>query len=123
MRVPLTFRKRGGRKLVIVPPGSTNGHRPGRASTTPWSRQSPGLPGGAKLLETGMHTTIAEIAAAEKINASYVGRVLRLTLLSPEIVEAILDGRQPADLQLKDLLRPFPVSWREQRAEIWGPFP
>jgi hypothetical protein len=66
---------------------------------------------------------VSEIAAAEKINASYVGRVLRLTLLSPEIVEAILDGRQPADLQLEDLLRPFPVGWREQRAEIWGPFP
>ena len=49
-----------------------------------------------KMLETGTYTTVAEIAAAEKINASYVGRVLRLTLLSPEIVEAILDGRQPA---------------------------
>jgi hypothetical protein len=42
-----------------------------------------------KLLETDTHTTVAEIAAVEKINSSYVGRVLRLTLLSPEIVEAI----------------------------------
>jgi hypothetical protein len=77
----------------------------------------------AKVLETGTHTTVAEIAAAEKINASYVGRVLRLTLLSPEIVEAILDGRQPAGLQLGDLLRLFPVDWREQRAEICGANP
>ena len=45
----------------------------------------------------GVFATVEEIAAAEKINASYVGRVLRLTLLAPDIVEAILDGRQPAD--------------------------
>src|SRR6266540_7084901 len=51
-----------------------------------------------KLLENGTHTTIAEIAAAEKINESYVGRVLRLTLLAPDIVEAILGGRQPTEM-------------------------
>ncbi len=49
------------------------------------------------MLETGTHATIAEIAAAEKINASYVGRVLRLTLLAPDIVESILNGRQPTE--------------------------
>jgi hypothetical protein len=51
-----------------------------------------------KLLETGVHGTIGEIATAEKINASYVGRLLRLTLLAPDIVEAILDGRHPTDM-------------------------
>jgi hypothetical protein len=50
------------------------------------------------MLENGTHTTIAEMAAAEKINESYVGRVLRLTLLAPDIVEAILGGRQPAEV-------------------------
>ena len=74
-----------------------------------------------EMLENGTHATIVEIAAAEKINASYVGHVLRLTLLAPDIVEAILGGRQPADQQLEDLLlRPFSVGWREQRAEIFG---
>jgi hypothetical protein len=121
--IPLTFRKRGGRKLVIAPQGVhlwaplrplvDNAMVKAIARAFRWR----------KLLETGTHTTVAEIAAAEKINASYVARVLRLTLLSPEIVEAILDGRQPADLQLEDLLRPFPVGWREQRAEIWGSYP
>ncbi len=53
------------------------------------------------MLENGTHTTITEIAAAEKINESYVGRVLRVTLLAPDIVEAILAGRQPANLQLR----------------------
>jgi hypothetical protein len=68
-----------------------------------------------EMLENGTHATIAEIAATEKINASYVGRVLRLTLLAPDIIEAILGGRQPAGLQLEALLRRFPVGWWEQR--------
>jgi hypothetical protein len=60
------------------------------------------------MLGNGTHATIAEIAAAEKINASYVSGVLRLTLLAPAIVEMILDGRQPSDLTMAALLRPFP---------------
>ena len=71
-----------------------------------------------KMLDNNTHATAAEIAAAEKINASYVGRVLRLTLLAPDIVEAILDGRQQAEMTLAVLMRPFPVVWREQQAEI-----
>ena len=122
VRVPLTFRKRGGRKLVIVPNGSIPGHRRGCASTTPWSRRLVGRSGGGSRSKPAR--TQPSRTAVEKINSSYVGRVLRLTLLSSEIVEAILDGRQPADLQLEDLLRPLPVvGWREQRAEIWGPYP
>lgn len=70
------------------------------------------------MLESGTHATIAEIADAEKINPSYVGRLLRLTLLAPDIVEAILDGRQPADLLLEDLFRLFPVEWRNQQLQI-----
>jgi hypothetical protein len=53
-----------------------------------------------------------EIAAAETINESYVGRVLRLTLLAPDIAGGLLRGRQPAALQLEDLLRRFPVGWQ-----------
>jgi hypothetical protein len=73
-----------------------------------------------EMLENGTHATIAEIAAAEKINASYVGRFLRLTLLAPDIVEAILGGRQPTEMTVAVLMKPFPVGWREQRAEILG---
>jgi hypothetical protein len=59
--------------------------------------------------------TFVDIAVAEKINESYVGRVLRLTLLAPDIVEAILDGRQPAELTLPVLMQPFSLDWQRQR--------
>lgn len=68
-----------------------------------------------KLLETGTFATVEEIADAEKINASYVGRILRLTLLAPELVEVILNGRQPAEVTLAVIMRPFAVAWREQQ--------
>ena len=67
-----------------------------------------------KLLEAGVHSTVEEIATVEKINSSYVSRVLRLSLLSPNIVEAILDGRQPAELTLAALKQPFQVDWKRQ---------
>ena len=66
------------------------------------------------MLETGVFATVEEIAAAEKISPSYVGRVLRLTLLAPDLVEAILDGRQPTNVTLAVLMRPFAVAWDRQ---------
>jgi len=75
------------------------------------------------MLETGVLTTMNKIAAAEKINASYVGRVLRLTLLAPDIVEAIHDGRQPSAMTLAVLMWPFSVAWDRQRAMEFGSAP
>jgi hypothetical protein len=66
------------------------------------------------MLEHGVYASITELAAAEKINQSYVCRVLRLTLLAPALVEAILDGRHPSRLQLRTLLNPFPSDWTAQ---------
>jgi hypothetical protein len=71
-----------------------------------------------EMLKNGTHAAIAEIAAAEKINESYLGRVLQLTQLAPDIVEAIRNGRQPAQVTLVVLMRPFAVEWREQRAKM-----
>jgi hypothetical protein len=66
-----------------------------------------------RMLESGEYGSIAELADAERISRSYVCRVLRLTLLAPEIVERILDGRQAP--QLAQLMQPFPVEWERQR--------
>ena len=62
-----------------------------------------------------MHATLEDLARAKGVAPTYVSRILRLTLLAPEIVEAILDGRQPVDLQLDDLLDGFPLEWEGQR--------
>ena len=64
-----------------------------------------------QMMETGRFATLNELAAAEKINPSYVSRLLRLTLLAPDIIEAILDGRQPEGMTLPALMEPFPVGW------------
>lgn len=113
VRVPLTLRKRGGRKQVIAPDGATWGTPRPRvdnamvkaiARAHRWKR----------LLESGRFASVTELAEAEKINQSYLCRVLRLALLAPDIVEAILDGRQPPQLTLAVLMGPFPSSWAEQ---------
>jgi AraC-like DNA-binding protein len=68
-----------------------------------------------RMMEAGGYGTIDDLAAAAKINESYVSRLLRLTLLAPDIVEAILDGRQPVGITLPALMEPFPVEWEGQR--------
>jgi hypothetical protein len=114
VRVPFAIRKRGGRKLVITPDGMTERLRPRIDSTLVkaiarahrWQR----------MLESGDCVSITELAQAEKINRSYVCRVLRFTLLAPEIVEAILDGRQPEKVTLPALMKTFPAEWVKQGA-------
>jgi len=119
VRVPFALRKRGGRKLVVAPEGATWGAPRPRVDSTMVKAIARGFRW-RKQLETGVYGTVEEIATAERINPSYVSRVLRLTLLAPEIVEAILDGRQPVKVSLATLLMPFPVCWQEQKS--WLPF-
>ena len=110
VEVPFTIRKRGGRKQVITPDGASAWLSPRvRIDSTMIKAIARGFRW-RKLLETGVYGTIEEIAAAEKINSSYVSRLLRMTLLAPYIVEAILDGRQPTKVTLAVLMRPF--RWR-----------
>ena len=117
VRVPFAIKKRGGRKLVIAPDGAPCSPPRPRIDNTMikaiarahrWKR----------MLEGGQHASVAELAAAEKINESYVCRVLRLTLLAPDIVEAVLDGRQGPEVTLARLLEPFSVSWSNQRSSL-----
>ena len=116
VRVPISIRRRGGRRLVLAPDGSD-------ISAAPVTRHIDNTMVKAiarafrwrEMLEDGKYATVREIADAEKINETYVGRVLRLTLLAPDVVEAILGGRQPLRLQLNLLEQRFPVEWGEQR--------
>ena len=67
-----------------------------------------------KMLDESVYSTLEDLAKAKRIPKAYVSQILRLTLLAPEIVEAILDGRQPPGLQLDDLLEGFPLEWDRQ---------
>ncbi len=73
-----------------------------------------------RLLEEGRYASISEMAAAERINRGYLGRVLPLTLLAPDIVEAILDGRQPEGMDLSALLESLVAEWRQQQVLLPG---
>ena len=113
VRVPLAVRKqRGGRKLMIAPSSPAN--RGAAASDTTLVKALARAFRWRRMIEAGRYGTINELAAAEKINSSYVSRLLRLTLLAPGIVEAILDGRQPEGMTLPGLMEPFPVEWHHQ---------
>ncbi|ANT53262.1 hypothetical protein [Mesorhizobium amorphae] len=115
--IPMAIRKRGGRKLVVSPAGAE-----------PWGPSRPCIDNTLLRalvqafhwqheLESGQHATISELAAAEKLDRSFVSHMLRLTLLAPDVVEAILDGRQPPTMQLQPLVRGFPVEWERQRRD------
>ena len=67
------------------------------------------------MLDDGRYGSVSELATGEELDRGYLGRILMLTLLAPDIVEAIMDGRQPAELGVHVLREGFPVEWGEQR--------
>jgi hypothetical protein len=110
VHIPITLRHQGGRKQVVTPRGAAPWiPTPSRVDNTiikaivrahRWR----------DMLESGSYATVRDLAKAEAINESYLG----LTLLSPTLTEAILEGKQPAALELDDLLKQFTVEWDKQ---------
>lgn len=115
IHVPFRLVKRGGRKEMQLPEGAAQARKPDNtlvkalARAFRWKR----------MLETGEFANIAELAKREGIAAPYLTRVLRLTLLAPDIVEVILDGRQRACLTLETLREPAPAEWQEQLSWLY----
>jgi hypothetical protein len=112
--IPLQIRRRGGRKVMLAPDGTSAWAPPRARVDSAMVKAIARAYRWRSMLEQGEYASITELAAAEKINQSYVCRVLRLTLLAPDLVEAILDGRHPSRLQLRTLLNPFPADWTAQ---------
>lgn len=117
VRVPLAIRHRPGRKTVVTP--MTDGVAP---VTT---RADPALVKALarafryqRMLDQGRYASITEIATAERIERGYLGSLLRLTLLAPDIVEAILDGRHGPSVGLSSMLDTFPPDWWSQRLRL-----
>lgn len=114
VHIPIMLRHRGGRKQVVTPAGSTPWiPTPARIDNT-LVKALVRAHRWRDMLESGKYDTVRDLAKAETINESYLGRILRLTLLSPSLIEAILEGRQPATIELDDLLKHFPVEWDKQ---------
>ena len=119
-KIPMTFRRRAGKAVIVLPNGEraverrealidnamvkliARGHR--------WHRK----------LFDGTHASIEDLAKSENISPSFVSRILRLAYLSPTLVEAILDGKYPAHLTMKDLMEPFPMDWEGQREHFFS---
>ena len=110
LHVPFRIVKRGGRKEMQLPEGAAHSPRTDNtlvkalARAFRWKR----------MLESGEFATIAELAEREGIAPSYMTRVLRLTLLAPDLVEAILDGKQGPEVTLAQVMEPFPLTWQHQ---------
>ena len=114
VHVPLTLRKRGGRKQIVTPQGTSWAAPRARVDTAMVKALARGFRW-RKMLDTGLYATANEIAVAEKINRSYISRLLRLTLLAPDIVEALLDGRAQSIIAQDISLRSLPDEWDAQR--------
>jgi hypothetical protein len=118
IRIPMRLKRRGGRKLIIVPEGVAAPARKPSCDETlvkalvrahRWRRR----------IESGQAKSITDLAEQQGVTDAYVCRLLPLTCLAPDIVEAILDGRQPKGLRLAEMLGNGPLGWSAQRA-TWG---
>ena len=117
VRVPMSFKRRRGRKRIVAPDGTEL--EP--ASSPPTGEIHSALVKAIarayrwqRMLESGDFATLRELAKAERLDAAYVSRVLRLTLLAPELVEAAVNGSQTVALDLMKLTSPFSPDWQEQ---------
>lgn len=116
--VPMTWKRRGGRKVIIAPDGS-DAWAPAKprpdetliralARAHRWQR----------MLEEETYRSINALAEAEKINRAYICRLLNLTLLAPDVQDAILNGRQPKGMQLEELVKAIDSQWVNQRRQF-----
>ena len=118
IRIPIRLQRRGGRKLIMTPEGAgVPTPKPRRDETLVkalvrahrWRRR----------IESGLARSITDLVEHEGVTDAYVCRLLPLTCLAPDIVEALFDGRQPKGFRLAEMLENGPLDWNEQRS-VWG---
>ena len=115
VRVPMKIRPRPGRKMMVMPALAAGGDAiiPTRADPALLKALARAFRY-QKQLDEGCYASISEMATAEKLERGYLGSLLRLTLLAPDIVQSILDGRAPEEISLPRMLEGFPLNWAEQ---------
>jgi hypothetical protein len=118
VHIPMTLTKRQGRKQIILPAGSETASMPRDITADPVALAIAKGYRWQELLDNGTYPTVRALAKAVKQDTAYVARTVRLTLLAPDIVEAIIAGQCPPELTLKRLTREFSVVWEDQRREV-----
>ncbi len=113
IHVPFRLVKRGGRKEMHLPDGAPTRRKADSALIKALARAFRWK----RMLESGEFSSMSELAEKEGIAFTYMARLMRLPLLSPDIVDAIMAGEQPAGITLANLIDPFPLNWEEQRAQ------
>jgi hypothetical protein len=119
IRIPMRLQRRGGRKLIMTPEGvAAPTRKPSREETLVkalvrahrWRRR----------IESRQAKSITDLAEQKGVTVAFVCRLLPLTCLAPDLVEAILDGRQPKGLRLAEMLGNGPMVWEERRRQLSG---
>jgi hypothetical protein len=118
IRIPMRLQRRGGRKLIMTPEGMA-APAPNRSRDETLVKALVRAHRWRRRIESGRAKSITDLAEHEGVTVAYVCRLLPLTCLAPDIVEAILDGRQPRGLRLAEMLGNGPLVWNAQR-ETWG---
>lgn len=113
--IPIKLKKHGGRKYITTPDGRdlSVARKPKYENNIikAIGRGHQYL----EMLEAEPDLTIMKLAEREMLDHGYIAKTIRMTQLAPDIIEAILNGRQPYSLNLTDFMKPFPNSWEEQR--------
>jgi len=122
IRIPMQFSRRSSRKMIVGPDGKTISEMiEAEADNTDYTFIS--ALGKAfswqRMLDEGKYQTPKALPEKEKVEVTHMSRVMRLTLLAPDIIEAVLNGKQPRTLTLQNVVRGFPISWQEQR-KVFG---
>ena len=117
--IPMRFHRQGGRRMVMLPEHEEARNKADAPSDDPMVNALAKAHRWQKMLDDGKELTIRQLAEREKVDQSFMARILRLTTLAPDIVTAILDGKTPDTLSLETLRGVIPLAWQEQRNK-WG---
>lgn len=118
IEIPIKLRKRSGRKYITAPDGrDLSSYRKPKYQTNMMQAIVRGHQF-SDMLDKEPDITIKQLAEREMLDQGYVAKTIRMTQLAPDIIEAILNGRQPQAMTLAELMRPFPNCWNTQRVHF-----
>jgi len=115
IHIPMTFKKRSGRKEIVLPDGVASAPSADDDARCPLRVALARAFRWQKIIESGEVKSNCDLARKLKLDQSYIARTIRLASLAPDIVEAILKGDEPSGLSLRSMRGEIPLSWEEQR--------